>query len=51
MAVEYFFEQPVAFKEALPEVYGCLSRLLRQDPAAKVETSLQAALQPLVGDR
>lgn len=51
VAVEYFFEQPVAFKDALPEVYGCLGRLLRQDPAAKVELSPQTALQPLVGDR
>jgi Mlc titration factor MtfA (ptsG expression regulator) len=34
VAVEYFFEQPKAFKEDLPELYGTLSRMLRQDPAA-----------------
>ncbi len=33
VAVEYFFEQPKAFKVALPELYGTLSGLLRQDPA------------------
>jgi len=34
VAVEYFFEQPKEFEAALPEVYGTLSGLLRQDPAA-----------------
>ncbi|MGV3637870.1 MAG: zinc-dependent peptidase [Flavobacteriales bacterium] len=33
VAVEYFFEQPVAFRTALPAIYNCLSSLLRQDPA------------------
>lgn len=34
VAVEYFFERPGDLKTALPEVYGCLCDLLRQDPAA-----------------
>lgn len=34
VAVEYFFEQPAAFRERLPELYTCLAKLLRQDPAA-----------------
>jgi Mlc titration factor MtfA (ptsG expression regulator) len=33
VAVENFFERPVEFKSALPEVYMILSRLLNQDPA------------------
>ncbi|MBL7962727.1 MAG: zinc-dependent peptidase [Flavobacteriales bacterium] len=33
VAVEYFFEQPRVFREALPEVYHALVGLLRQDPA------------------
>ena len=33
VAVEYFFEQPLAFKQAMPEEYECLAALLRQDPA------------------
>lgn len=33
VAVEYFFEQPVLFKERMPDLYGCQVRLLRQDPA------------------
>jgi MtfA peptidase len=33
VAVEYFFEQPVAYRKALPELYGCMARLLKQDPA------------------
>jgi Mlc titration factor MtfA (ptsG expression regulator) len=37
VAVEYFFEQPVAFKDDLPELYGTLSAMLRQDPAAVAE--------------
>ncbi|MEO5585314.1 MAG: zinc-dependent peptidase [Flavobacteriales bacterium] len=36
VAVEYFFEQPVEFKKALPEIYGTLSALLRQDLAARM---------------
>ena len=35
VAVEYFFEQPVLFREKLPELYACMVRLLRQDPAAR----------------
>jgi MtfA peptidase len=35
VAVEYFFEQPMAFKAALPMVYKCLSLLLHQDPATE----------------
>lgn len=35
VAVEHFFERPVEFSERLPSIYTCLSRLLRQDPAAK----------------
>jgi Mlc titration factor MtfA (ptsG expression regulator) len=34
VSVEYFFEQPKAFKEDLPELYATLSAMLRQDPAA-----------------
>jgi MtfA peptidase len=33
VAVEYFFEQPQEFKRELPELYGTLSAMLRQDPA------------------
>lgn len=33
VAVEYFFEQPVAYQERLPELYACMCALLRQDPA------------------
>lgn len=33
VAMEYFFEQPVAFQEKLPDLYSCMCRLLRQDPA------------------
>lgn len=32
VALEYFFERPVEFKKSLPDLYGTLSRLLRQDP-------------------
>lgn len=32
VSVEYFFEQPTAFKAAHPELYLLLCRLLRQDP-------------------
>lgn len=30
VAVEYFFEQPVVFRSAAPELYTCLSALLKQ---------------------
>lgn len=36
VAVEYFFEQPTGFRSALPELYGTLSGLLRQDPVARM---------------
>ncbi|RAW02777.1 zinc-dependent peptidase [Pseudochryseolinea flava] len=32
VAVENFFERPAQFKAELPEVYGILGKLLRQDP-------------------
>jgi hypothetical protein len=34
VAVEYFFEQPLEFRDALPEHYAVLCSLLKQDPAA-----------------
>lgn len=37
VAVEYFFEQPLAFQEAIPEHYRLLCGLLRQDPLAESE--------------
>jgi Mlc titration factor MtfA (ptsG expression regulator) len=36
VAVEYFFELPVEFKQDLPELYATLSAMLRQDPASLV---------------
>ncbi len=33
VAVEYFFEQPVEFQKATPEIYACLAAMLKQDPA------------------
>jgi len=33
VVVEYFFERSSQFKEELPELYGTLSAMLRQDPA------------------
>lgn len=33
IAVENFFERPRAFRQALPDLYGTLSNLLKQDPA------------------
>ena len=36
VAVEYFFERPQEFQTALPELYGTLGGLLRQDPAVQV---------------
>lgn len=35
VCVETFFEQSAEFKEALPELYQALVRLLRQDPAQR----------------
>lgn len=35
VAVEYFFEQPLAFRDALPDLYALLCGLLKQDPAEK----------------
>ena len=36
VAVEYFFEQPLDFRQELPDLYDTLKQLLRQDPAASV---------------
>lgn len=33
VAVEYFFEQPLEFRDAMPRHYALLSSILRQDPA------------------
>lgn len=38
-AIEYFFEQPTQFKEELPELYGTMSAMIKQDPAALVHAS------------
>lgn len=34
VAVEYFFEQPLEFKDARPDLYDLLCGLLKQDPSA-----------------
>jgi Mlc titration factor MtfA (ptsG expression regulator) len=34
VAVEYFFEQPIAYREKMPDLYACMVKLLKQDPAA-----------------
>jgi len=34
VAVEYFFERSIEFREQLPELYSVMSGLLDQDPAA-----------------
>jgi MtfA peptidase len=34
VAVEYFFERPVEYREQLPDLYACMCQLLKQDPAA-----------------
>ena len=36
VAVESFFERPLSFKKELPELYSCLVKLLKQDPALLV---------------
>lgn len=36
VAVEYFFEQPAAFRQAEPELYTTLAAVLRQDPSRLV---------------
>ena len=33
VAVEYFFEKPAEYHQALPELYECMVQLLKQDPA------------------
>ncbi|MEZ4738338.1 MAG: zinc-dependent peptidase [Flavobacteriales bacterium] len=33
VAVEYFFEQPESFEQELPDLYGTMSGMLKQDPA------------------
>lgn len=37
VAVEYYFEQPQAFRSELPELYTVLCGMLHQDPAGEVE--------------
>ncbi|GAA0892312.1 zinc-dependent peptidase [Fulvivirga kasyanovii] len=39
VALEYFFERPVEFREALPLLYKTLTRLLNQDPAKRHKLS------------
>ena len=34
VAVEYFFEQPLAFKRLMPDLYSIMVDLLKQDPAS-----------------
>lgn len=43
VAVEYFFEQPTFFRDKLPDLYACMVRMLKQDPAA---ASLQTGEGP-----
>jgi Mlc titration factor MtfA (ptsG expression regulator) len=42
VAVEYFFEQPVEYREHLPALYACMCKLLRQDPARAVPVAVLA---------
>ncbi len=35
VAVEHFFEQPLQFREKLPDLYACMVNVLCQDPAAR----------------
>lgn len=37
VAIEYFFELPNLFRDELPELYGVLSTMLHQDPAAEAD--------------
>jgi len=37
VASEYFFENPVMFKEKHPELYDMLEKIFRQDPVAKIK--------------
>ena len=46
VAVEYFFERPVEFKQDLPELYTTLCAMLRQDPAALHGLRASGALGP-----
>lgn len=41
VAVEYFFEKPVVYRAALPELYECMVQLLGQDPAEMKASSHQ----------
>ena len=34
VAVEYFFEQPIAFKKLMPDLHSIMTDLLKQDPAS-----------------
>lgn len=36
VAIEYFFERPLEFRDSLPELYALLCGLLKQDPAATI---------------
>ncbi|HMN06238.1 MAG TPA: zinc-dependent peptidase [Flavobacteriales bacterium] len=35
VAVEYFFEQPGAYRDRMPELYACMVELLQQDPLGR----------------
>jgi Mlc titration factor MtfA (ptsG expression regulator) len=37
VAVEYYFERPLAFRAELPELYAVLCRMLHQDPAGEMD--------------
>jgi Mlc titration factor MtfA (ptsG expression regulator) len=39
VAIENFFERPVAFRSALPELYDVLTKLLNQDPAKLMDSA------------
>jgi Mlc titration factor MtfA (ptsG expression regulator) len=42
VAVEYFFEQPVQLKEKAPDLYDLMRRILKQDPANRIEVHAYA---------
>ena len=37
VAIENFFEKPLAMQEMLPDVYSCLSEMLKQNPVSDLE--------------
>lgn len=41
VCIEAFFEQPIAFRTYLPEIYATMVDLLKQDPAYMIEQSKQ----------